>query len=1099
MKNLLLSLIFVGVVFGQVANQPGSVRKQALPTSCTAGISQAVLFNDGGSDATYVCDNTGHYVLQPGSSTSVLTGDTAGPAGATVTTKTNGVPFGTLATQNNPTSGQIAIGLGFTPQNAAVANTNNAGIGNCSSGQYATAQVAGTTPTCAQVDYSQLAGTNPAAAGAALGTTSAQKSANLSDLASASTARTNLGLGNLATQSAPAAGVTSSDGTSLGVATQSQVGFYAAGNSNTLISVNAAGSDAGARIATRMATFQAANGGIVDATGEMGGAINSAIFTGITKPITLNLGVGTWAVNANLTIGGNITLNPSNGAILSPSVAATPTCTTTVVNSLTLTCSSISGLASGQNVRVANGIASGYDFYTSINGAPSGVTVTVANAVPAIITSQTVTARWTLTLSAASINAPPGQQIFDNAAVGAYQLSLSDAVPYVGWWGSDSTGAADSKPAFQAAAYASQASNFSGAGCIYVPNGNYNLLTPVIYNLFPSSCFIGLSMGQGGQGTSTGPRIRATTAAFLEPPPVNLSGIGGISLKNLQFIGGTGPAVVEVGAANNVFLENLSFSDFSGFGIVYVGGVQANIDTISCGHTHTSAIGCVSASGPVFSTYHAQFNALGMLDTDGQIDHSDIKNISDYGSTSFKAQYLFYSNGGIANGNYSQFMCFFSCTTNIVRINNSVNVHFKVVGSDGIGIPTPVTDMFYIAGVFQYSTIEGFAPIYSANSVYTNGLNARGSWIGSDIKNGQYGGDNVTTFGIRMAGGSTHWGTITNVDGSFFSEDGSQIGRDAMTITGSYARATNQSGGTQITSYGDTGIAFSIPSTNGSPAASHVKVSISPSLGTSTVVEDLSYTAKVIYPQLTLGIRSGVTTCGSDLAQLRVCGQIWTPPNTASGTPTVTPSIAGSTRYDYIVVPQYLDGSIGLPSAAGTTSTGFATLDTTHKNTLTYTNPAGAVCANIYRAFSAGTPAGLGLIGSCVSTFADTGQTATTALPTRSTAGDIKGGGFLFGAGFNTNSNCSNTASPAVCGNAAAGQVQVAASATTLQINTTAVTANSRIGCLTYSTVGLTAPTNIASLTQPYVSAIATGASFTLTIPVAPLVSPVNLQYCLIN
>jgi hypothetical protein len=100
---------------------------------------------------------------------------------------------------------------------------------------------------------------------------------------------------------------------------------------------------------------------------------------------------------------------------------------------------------------------------------------------------------------------------------------------------------------------------------------------------------------------------------------------------------------------------------------------------------------------------------------------------------------------------------------------------------------------------------------------------------------------------------------------------------------------------------------------------------------------------------------------------------------------------------------------------------------------------------------------------------------------------------------LSTATNCSSSASPAVCGSAAAGQVQIAAGATSIQINTTAVTANSRIGCLTYSTVGITAPTNIASLIQPYLSAVTAGTSFTLTVPVAPLTYPVNLQYCLIN
>lgn len=100
---------------------------------------------------------------------------------------------------------------------------------------------------------------------------------------------------------------------------------------------------------------------------------------------------------------------------------------------------------------------------------------------------------------------------------------------------------------------------------------------------------------------------------------------------------------------------------------------------------------------------------------------------------------------------------------------------------------------------------------------------------------------------------------------------------------------------------------------------------------------------------------------------------------------------------------------------------------------------------------------------------------------------------------YATITNCTSTASPSVCGSAAAGKVQIAAAATTLTINTTAVTAVSQVGCLTYSTVGITAPTNIASLIQPYVSAVTAGTSFTITLPVAPLTNPVNLNYCLEN
>lgn len=109
------------------------------------------------------------------------------------------------------------------------------------------------------------------------------------------------------------------------------------------------------------------------------------------------------------------------------------------------------------------------------------------------------------------------------------------------------------------------------------------------------------------------------------------------------------------------------------------------------------------------------------------------------------------------------------------------------------------------------------------------------------------------------------------------------------------------------------------------------------------------------------------------------------------------------------------------------------------------------------------------------------------------------GGGTLMAPTYATSQVCATSASPAVCYSAAAGQVRVPTGATTLQVNTHAVTNSSSIGCLTYSTVAGSVPSNMNSLLTPYVSAVSAGTSFTLTLPVAPVGAPVNVQYCLIN
>jgi hypothetical protein len=102
--------------------------------------------------------------------------------------------------------------------------------------------------------------------------------------------------------------------------------------------------------------------------------------------------------------------------------------------------------------------------------------------------------------------------------------------------------------------------------------------------------------------------------------------------------------------------------------------------------------------------------------------------------------------------------------------------------------------------------------------------------------------------------------------------------------------------------------------------------------------------------------------------------------------------------------------------------------------------------------------------------------------------------GNIQAAAVRLSGKCSSTASPAVCGASSAGQVQVAASGTTLTINTTIVTATSTFS-FTYTTVGCTAPANIASLLPPYVSAITANTSFTITLPVAPTTNPACILY----
>ena len=96
--------------------------------------------------------------------------------------------------------------------------------------------------------------------------------------------------------------------------------------------------------------------------------------------------------------------------------------------------------------------------------------------------------------------------------------------------------------------------------------------------------------------------------------------------------------------------------------------------------------------------------------------------------------------------------------------------------------------------------------------------------------------------------------------------------------------------------------------------------------------------------------------------------------------------------------------------------------------------------------------------------------------------------------------NCTSGASPAVCGASVVGAVAVAAAATSLVVNTTAVTAKSRI-VLTMdsslgSDLGITCnTTNIAA----WVSARTAGTSFTITTASGPVTNAMCLNFHILN
>jgi len=102
--------------------------------------------------------------------------------------------------------------------------------------------------------------------------------------------------------------------------------------------------------------------------------------------------------------------------------------------------------------------------------------------------------------------------------------------------------------------------------------------------------------------------------------------------------------------------------------------------------------------------------------------------------------------------------------------------------------------------------------------------------------------------------------------------------------------------------------------------------------------------------------------------------------------------------------------------------------------------------------------------------------------------------------GYQTATNCSSSASPAVCGSAAAGSFVLPAAATTVTVNTTAVTANSQIMIVNDDSLGtkLSVTCNTA-LDQVFVSARVAATSFTITAPAAPVTNPNCYSYLIVN
>jgi len=120
------------------------------------------------------------------------------------------------------------------------------------------------------------------------------------------------------------------------------------------------------------------------------------------------------------------------------------------------------------------------------------------------------------------------------------------------------------------------------------------------------------------------------------------------------------------------------------------------------------------------------------------------------------------------------------------------------------------------------------------------------------------------------------------------------------------------------------------------------------------------------------------------------------------------------------------------------------------------------------------------------------------------TQGDVTG--TIKPGSYATGTNCSSSASPAVCGSAAAGNAALPTNAvsSSIQINTSAVTANSQIFVMSDDTLGtklgVTCNSTIATLVGGLtISGRNAGVSFTVANNVAVVTNPLCISYHIIN
>jgi hypothetical protein len=213
----------------------------------------------------------------------------------------------------------------------------------------------------------------------------------------------------------------------------------------------------------------------------------------------------------------------------------------------------------------------------------------------------------------------------------------------------------------------------------------------------------------------------------------------------------------------------------------------------------------------------------------------------------------------------------------------------------------------------------------------------------------------------------------------------------------------------------------------------------------------------------------------------------------SSGASSTFPTLAGGTN----TTSAFVCGT-GCSIATSGTGTNVATSSAPcGSTTQVQYNNAGACGANASLTFNGSNTLAVGAnSGTAIVNIGNGGQNIASNF---AVSGTLFASGAWSATSYLSATNCNSTASPAVCGSAAAGMFVLAAAATTVTVNTTAVTANSEIIVFNDDSLGTRlGVTCNTGLDNVLVSARTPATSFTVT-GSAPVTNPNCYSYIIIN